>query len=186
MNRYKITIEYDGTNFYGWQKQQNLSTIQGEIEIALEKLFHENIKIFGSGRTDVGVHALGQVAHFDIETKMIPEKISHALNHFLQNQTISIINCTKVLEDFHSRFSAKMRHYKYQIINRKAKIAIGAKQFWHVPYELNIEKMQQATTFLIGKHDFSSFRDSDCQSNNPVKTMANLQVKKIGNTVEIH
>ncbi|MDA9818300.1 tRNA pseudouridine(38-40) synthase TruA [Flavobacteriaceae bacterium] len=186
MNRYKITIEYDGTNFYGWQKQQNLQTIQGEIEIALEKIFQKNIKIFGSGRTDAGVHALGQIAHFDVETKMIQEQISYAINHFLQHKPISIINCTQVATDFHSRFSAKMRHYKYQIINRKAKLAINNKQFWHIPNDLKIEKMQQAAEFLIGKHDFSSFRDASCQGNNPVKTMANLKIKKSGEIIEIN
>ena len=138
MPRYKIFIEYDGARYYGWQKQPNLTTIQGQIESALKNLTKKNIEIMGSGRTDAGVHALAQVAHFDLEQDFDPFKIQMALNFFLKMDDISILDCQKVANDFHARFSAKQRIYQYKILNRKSKPAIDRDRTYHIPFDLNL------------------------------------------------
>ena len=186
--RYKIIIEYDGTGFYGWQKQHGLPTIQEEVEKALKKFLKQDIEVVASGRTDAGVHALGQVAHFDIieNDKKDPKKLAYSLNFFLNKNSISIIDCQLVDKNFHSRFDATMRHYKYQIINRDAKIAVGADLSWHVYGSLDFSLMQQACSLFIGRHDFSSFRDAQCQSKNPVRIVTALSLKKEGDYIEFN
>jgi tRNA pseudouridine38-40 synthase len=186
--RYKITIEYQGTNFYGWQRQDNLPTIQGEIELALKKLTKQNIEIFASGRTDAGVHALGQVAHFDTkETQpQNSKKLAYSLNFFLRDKPITIIDCQQVDENFHSRFHALQRHYKYQIINRDAPIAVGADLYWRVYGSIDYKLMQNACELFIGQHDFSSFRDAQCQGKNPIRIITKLNLKKDGDCIEVN
>jgi tRNA pseudouridine38-40 synthase len=185
--RYKITIEYKGTGFYGWQKQNNLSTIQGEVEQAIKKFLKQDIEVVASGRTDAGVHAFGQVAHFDLKDLEVrdPKKLAHSLNSFLKDKPISIVDCQPVDENFHSRFGAIMRHYKYQIINREAKIAVGEDLNWHVYNSINIDLMQQACKLFIGQIDFSSFRDAQCQGKNPIRIVTKLSLKKEGDYIEV-
>ena len=185
MPRYKIFIEYDGARYYGWQKQPNLTTIQGQIESALKNLTKKNIEIMGSGRTDAGVHALAQVAHFDLEQDFDPFKIQIALNFFLKMDDISILDCQKVANDFHARFSAKQRIYQYKILNRKSKPAIDRDRTYHIPFDLNLNLMQETANYLIGKHDFSSFRDSECQAEDGIRRIDYIKITKEANDLII-
>ena len=186
MVRYKITIEYDGTNYVGWQKQDGHASVQGSIEEAILKLTKQESLVYGSGRTDKGVHALGQVAHFDIEGEYDPDKIRLSLNHFLKPQPISIVEVEKVDDNFHARFSAQKRYYKYLILNRRAAPAIDKNRVWHVREKLDIKKIQEAADYLEGHHDFSSFRSSVCQSNNPVKTLDKITIEKDGDYISFY
>lgn len=171
MKRFKLTIEYDGTPFHGWQRQQGLPTVQETLEKALETFAGHPCTLHVAGRTDTGVHALGQVAHVDIEKEMEPFKVLQATNHFLQDKGVCIVECEEVSADFHARFSATARRYLYKIIMRRPQLVLDRHRAWHVYKPLNIEKMQEATGHLIGTHDFTSFRSSECQSNSPVKTL---------------
>lgn len=199
MPRYKLTIEYDGTNYAGWQKQQGRRTIQETIESCINSLTGENAELFVSGRTDAGVHAINQVAHFDLNKYFKIDTIIEGLNFYLGEnnrflinkwkksvgdeflspfllQDITIKNCEIVDENFHARFSSKMRYYKYLILNRYSPSALWQNKAWHIKKELNIEEMNKACKFLIGKYDFSSFRDSQCQAKSPIKTINNCGI----------
>jgi tRNA pseudouridine38-40 synthase len=176
MNRYKITIEYDGTNYAGWQKQKNIKTIQGEIEKALQTFSQEKVSIHGMGRTDSGVHALGQVAHFDLLQDWDIETIAKGINYFLKDQPIVILNCEKAPEDFHARHSAKERSYRYVILNRFAYPALDLNRVWHINQKLDIRKMESASKLLLGTHDFSSFRTTLCEAKSPIKTLNSIEI----------
>ena len=176
MPRYKIIIEYDGTRYSGWQKQPNLTTIQGQIETALKNLTKKRVEIMGSGRTDAGVHALGQVAHFDLDQEFDPFKIQMALNFFLKMDDITILDCQKVANDFHSRFLAKQRIYQYKILNRRPQPAIDKNRLYHVPFKLNLKLIEEAAGYLVGKHDFSSFRDSECQADDGIRHIDYIKI----------
>ncbi len=179
MPRFKITIEYDGTSYAGWQKQSGQISIQETIEEALFKLFNQKIEVIGAGRTDSGVHAIGQVAHFDLDKNLNEFQIMMAINQAIGfKHPISIVDCDIVANDFHSRFDAKMRFYQYKILNRKGKLALDTNRVWHVPRALNLEKMQKASKYLIGQHDFSSFRDGECQAQSPIRTIKNIEINK--------
>ncbi len=179
MPRYKITIEYDGTNYCGWQKQPQQKTIESVITNALKTAFKKNIEIFGSGRTDAGVHATGQVAHFDYDKKLSNFEMIMAINHNIDhNENITIIDCQEVAADFHSRFDAKMRFYEYKIINRTSKLALQKNRAWHVAPSLDLQKMQEASKLFIGTHNFSSFKDSECQTRNPIRTINDIKITK--------
>lgn len=185
MNRYKIIIEYDGTNYVGWQGQKGKESIQETIENAIYKLSGEKVELMASGRTDTGVHALGQVAHFDLKKSFRPFQIMMGLNDHLMKSSIAIVASEQVDENFHSRFKAKMRHYRYDILNRRARAVLLANRVWQIPYELDIEKMKIAAKYLIGKHDFSSFRDAQCQASSPVKTIDNIKIEQNNNLISI-
>ncbi len=174
--RYKITIEYDGTEFSGWQIQASCRSIQQSIEEAIEKFSSEKVIIHGAGRTDAGVHAIGQVAHFDLEKHYEPKEVQGAVNFFLKPNPIIITNCEIVDENFHARFSAIQRVYKYIILNRKDPSVFYNERAWHIRSELDTEKMQEAANFLIGKHDFTSFRASQCQAASPIKTIDQINI----------
>jgi len=181
MHRYALTIEYDGSPFHGWQVQNNITTVQGVIFEAIKK-FDVNCKNFiGAGRTDAGVHAIGQVAHVDLATKHDCETVRRAINYYLSKYPISILSASTVDEEFHARFSAKKRHYTYKIFSRKTDLTFERTQYWHVRHILNISNMEFAANYLIGKHDFSTFRSSICQASSPVKTIdtINIQSEKI-------
>ena len=195
MTRYKVIIEYDGKNFCGWQKQKALISVQGTIEDSLYKFCGKNISIFGAGRTDKGVHASGQVAHFDIEEDDLEDKndklgkLTMGLNFYLSracNNEISIIETSKVDEEFHSRFSAKGRKYKYTILNKKTSSPLLKNKTWRVPLPLNILLMQKASTLLIGKHNFSAFRSIECQAKSPIKTIDSIKIIKNNELIEIY
>ena len=175
--RFKIIIEYDGTPFVGWQKQENGRSVQASIESAIEKLFDEKITIFGAGRTDAGVHAIGQTAHFDVSKKNFDTYIiKNALNDHLRPLPISILNVEKVDENFHSRFDAIQRKYLYRIINRKSPLTIEKGRAWQVHKTLNIDPMKDCIPLIVGKHDFTTFRSAHCQSDSPIKTIDEVRI----------
>ena len=183
--RFCIKLEYDGTNYVGWQRQNNSKSIQGSIENAIKKLSGEEVLVHGSGRTDAGVHALGQVAHFDCNKKIKSHEIRDGLNFYLKSEKISILSAHQVSEDFHSRFSAVKRSYIYKILNRRSPPTIDMKKKWHVPVDLNISKMILASQFLHGTHDFSTFRAANCQSNSPIKKIDEIRIINNNEDLEI-
>lgn len=186
MPRYKIIVEYLGTKYSGWQKQNNLNTIQAEIELALLKFCGHQIRVFGSGRTDAGVHAFGQAAHFDLLTNYPADVVFRALNFYLQNTGIAILNVTEVDESFDARFSAIRRNYLYKIINRSAPIAINQGLALFISRKLLIEKMQESCQYFIGRHDFSAFRSSECRAKSPIKTVSKCQILYNQDIIEIY
>jgi len=180
MPRYKITIEYDGTDYAGWQQQKDAPSIQEELQKAAFKFLAEDVLVTGAGRTDAGVHALGQVAHFDTTKTLDPFKLCQAFNAHLRPQPISVLNAEIVSDDFHARFDAKKRFYVYKILNRRSRPALNVNRMWWVHQPLNVEKMQDAAQVLIGKHDFSTFRAAACQAKSPVKTLDEIRIERYG------
>ena len=176
MNNYKLTIEYDGTNFVGWQQQKNGNSIQSAIQKAILELSGERVIVNGAGRTDAGVHAYGQVASFSIKKKIDTDVIRDGLNQHLRPQLISIQKAEQVDEDFHARFSAKKRWYKYKIINRRAPLTIDVNHAWCVFKKLDITKMKNESSFFIGQHDLNAFRSVYCQSKSSIKTIENIKI----------
>ncbi len=186
MSRYKIVIEYKGTDYVGWQRQDNGKSIQETIENSIEKLTNEKIQVFGAGRTDSGVHALGQVAHFDINKKFSSDSIRDGLNNFLRSESISIIDAEEVTDDFHARFSAKKREYLYKIINRRAPLTIEKDLAWVLHKKLNLEKIKDAANFFIGKNNLNAFRSSHCQSKTTIKNIDKIEIIKKNEQIEIN
>lgn len=184
--RYKITIEYDGTNLLGWQKQNEGVSVQYYLEEALKGFSHQTIDVFGAGRTDAGVHALGQVAHFDLETSMDLFHIREAFNARLRilEAPVSVIDVEEVSADFHARFSAVGRGYIYRILNRRAPTVLLSNRVWTVGYPLDVEKMREGAKHLLGNHDFSSFRGAGCQALSPVKTLDKLDIVINGEEID--
>ena len=186
MPRYQLLIEYAGTNFRGWQVQKNGKTIQGLIQEKVSKLLKEKIILYGSGRTDSGVHAIEQSAHFDCKNEIIhKDKFLKSINHFLKKEGVTILKIRKRNNDFHARFSAKMRIYKYMIINRLGAPALEKNRGWHIMKELDLDLMKKGAKKLIGTKDFSTFRASTCRAKSPVKTMKLVKVKSSKNRIEI-
>ena len=178
MHKYKIVVEYDGSNFVGWQKQENGLSIQQSIENSIKQLSSENATVFGAGRTDSGVHAKGQVAHFELSKKISLDNIRDGLNQYLRPSPISILKAEVVDENFHARFSAKLRHYEYLIINRRPPLTFNKFHAWGVHKQLNFNNMKEATSSFIGRHDFNAFRSIDCQATSTIKTIESCIVKK--------
>jgi len=186
MVRYQILIEYVGTLYKGWQIQKKGKTVQGLIQTNLTKLLKENITLVGSGRTDAGVHAEEQSAHFDCTHDILNlDKFLKSINHFLNKEQIAILKIKKQSLDFHSRFSAKHRIYKYIIINRLSAPAINSKRGWHVIKKLDLNLMKLGAKKLIGTKDFSTFRASSCNARSPIKTMTSVKVKSMKDRIEI-
>ncbi len=187
MNRYKLTIEYDGTNYCGFQKQFDIpqKSIEEVLEKAIFSLSQENVKIIPAGRTDKGVHALGQIIHFDLNKKFENYQIVRGLNSYLTAENIAILNSETVDENFHARFNAKQRSYKYIIINRSAPLTLNKNRAWHIIKSLDIEAMREGASYLIGQHDFSSFRDAECQSSSPIKTINKIEINDNAEKIEI-
>tara|TARA_Y100000590_G_scaffold20638_1_gene24038 strand:- start:2236 stop:2973 length:738 start_codon:yes stop_codon:yes gene_type:complete len=183
MSRYRIKIEYDGTPFVGWQFQKNGLSIQEVIQQAIFNFSKEKIVLTGAGRTDSGVHALAQVAHFDLKKKIKKEKILAGINHNLGNKPITILKIKKTNKKFHARFDAKKRTYQYLIINRQSPLTLQKNKAWHVRKKLNLKAMKKGAKILLGTHDFSTFRASSCQAKSPVKTLKNASVKKDGDKI---
>lgn len=178
MRRLKLTIEYEGTSYCGWQKQKNKPTIQQTIEDALQDFLKETVTVWGSGRTDAGVHAKRQVAHIDIAKPYPPFSIQGGMNQRLKNVPITIVDVEEVPPSFHARFSAISREYEYYILNRRTSPAIDRERAWWVIRPLCLESIQKGAEFLIGHHDFTSFRDSQCQALSPIKTLDDLSFEK--------
>jgi len=185
MPRYKLTIEYDGTPFVGWQVQAGGLSVQGLIETAIEALTGEKISIQGAGRTDVGVHALGQVAHAALSKDWQSDTVRDALNAYLRPHPIAVLAAEKAADDFDARFSARRRHYLYRIVNRRADLALERERAWRVPRPLDERAMQEAAQRLLGKHDFTTFRSTECQAKSPLKTLDRLDVARDGDEVRV-
>ncbi|MGN6310348.1 MAG: tRNA pseudouridine(38-40) synthase TruA [Xanthobacteraceae bacterium] len=185
MPRYRLIIEYDGGPFCGWQIQDNQLSIQGALEDAVVAINGTPARVNGAGRTDAGVHALGQVAHVDIEKVLPPGRFRDGLNAHLRPLPIGVLAADVVPETFEARFSAIRRHYRYRIVNRRANLAIETGKVWRVPRPLDADAMHAAAQRLLGKHDFTTFRDTECQAKSPEKTLDQLDVARYGDEVEI-
>lgn len=178
MPRYKLTIEYDGTPYVGWQMQDGLPSVQGALQAALGHFYDQPVEIQCSGRTDAGVHARGQVAHIDAPEARDEYNIAKGLNAILLPHPIVVRKAELVHDEFHARFDAKRRHYEYRIINRPARVALDMNRAWDIFRPLNIDAMKEAAAMLVGHHDFTSFRSTECQSLSPIKTLDSLEVVK--------
>ena len=185
MHRYKLILEYDGTPFVGWQMQENGPSVQGALARAIETFSGEVVVPRGAGRTDAGVHALGQTAHMDLVKDWQPDKIRDALNAQLRPDPISVLACERAREDFDARFSAVARHYLYRIIDRRAPLALERMRAWGVFRPLGAEAMHQAAQALIGNHDFTTFRSTECQAKSPTKTLDRLDVSRHGEIIRV-
>jgi tRNA pseudouridine38-40 synthase len=185
MPRYRITIEYDGTPFVGWQIQAEGRSVQGRLTEALAAFTRETPTVRGAGRTDAGVHALGQVAHFDLERDWEPAKLREAMNHHLRPDPVVVLDAVRAAPDFDARFSATGRHYLYRILARPARPALDLNRVWWVPRPLDPAAMAEAAAFMIGRHDFTTFRAAGCQAASPVKTLDRLDVMVAGSEIRI-
>ncbi|MFY9589366.1 tRNA pseudouridine(38-40) synthase TruA [Rickettsia endosymbiont of Halotydeus destructor] len=174
--RYKISVEYLGTGLAGWQRQLEAMTVQQILEDAIFKFSGEQVTVWGSGRTDAGVHAVEQVAHFDISKYIEPYKMVKAINHFVLPHVVGVRACTLVDDNFHARFSAVNRHYMYKIVNRPHRLVIDFNRAWWVSEPLNVEAMKNAALHLLGNHDFTSFRATACQAKSAIKTLSQLDI----------
>ncbi len=178
MPRYKLTIEYDGTPFCGWQRQADRMSVQQALEEAIAAFSGETAVTQAAGRTDAGVHALGQVVSFDLAVDRDPFKVREALNYHLKPHPVAVLTAAQVGDDFEARFSALGRHYEYRILNRRARPALDAGRVWHVPVRLDAEVMHEAAQLILGRHDFTTFRAAECQAKSPVKTLDRLDVSR--------
>lgn len=185
MPRYKLTVEYDGRGYSGWQRQANGPSIQAALEDAIKGFCGETVTVEGAGRTDAGVHALGQVAHIDLGADHLPDKVMGALNYHLRPAPITVLSAALAPAEFHARFSATGRHYLYRILNRRAAPALDRGRVWHVAVALNTRAMHRAAQSLIGNHDFTTFRAAYCQARSPVKTLDVLKVSRRGDEILI-
>ena len=185
MPRYRVTVEYDGTPFLGWQIQADGPSVQGRLAEAIHKLGGETADVRGAGRTDAGVHALGQVAHFDLARDYRADRVRDALNAHLRPHPIGVLSAEIVPETFDARFSAIRRHYIYRIVNHRANLALKLGHAWRVPRHLDAEAMHRAAQVLVGKHDFTTFRDTECQAKSPEKTLDVLGVTRDGDNIDI-
>jgi tRNA pseudouridine38-40 synthase len=183
--RCKLTIEYCGAGFVGWQRQRNGLSIQEALETAVRRFCGERVTVFGAGRTDAGVHALAQVAHLDLPRAAPPDEIRGAVNHHLKPHAISVLSVETVPPEFDARLSANGRRYLYRILNRRAPPALDRGRVWHVAPPLDVARMRDGAAHLIGHHDFSTFRDSLCQARSPVKTLDALDVTQAENEIHI-
>ena len=185
MTRWKITIEYDGAGFVGWQRQENGLAVQQVLVEAIERFAQERVTVFAAGRTDSGVHALGQVAHFDLDRDANAATVRDALNYHCKPHPVAVLEAEAVDEEFHARFSARSRHYLYRILARRGPPALDDGRVWHVPVPLDADAMHQAARVLVGNHDFSSFRTAVCQADSPVKTLDVLNVSRAADEIHI-
>lgn len=185
MTRYRLLIEYDGRPFVGWQRQDNGPSVQAAISEAIFGFCQQQVAVQGAGRTDAGVHALGQVAHFDIDGNPSDERVREAINFHLKPAPIAILAAKTVASDFHARFDAIGRSYRYRIVNRRAQLTVDEGLAWKVARPLDDEAMHGAAQLLVGHHDFTSFRASECQAKSPVKSLDRLDVSRRGDLIEI-
>ncbi len=178
MPRYKLTLEYDGTPFAGWQRQPDRMSVQQALEGAIFHMSGETVTTQAAGRTDAGVHALGQVVHFDLSRAWDPFRIREALNYHLRPHPGAVLASAAVGEDFEARFSATARHYEFRILNRRAPAVIERHHVWHVPNPLDAEAMDHAAGLILGRHDFTTFRSAECQANSPLRTLDAFAVRR--------
>ncbi|MCW2282333.1 tRNA pseudouridine38-40 synthase [Rhodoblastus acidophilus] len=186
MPRYKLTIEYDGTDYVGWQRQANGLSVQEVIETGLKKIDPGPGGLRGAGRTDAGVHASAQVGHVDLIKDWRGDKLREALNAQMRPEKVAILFAEQVADDFDARFSATKRHYLYRIVNRRAPLTYDFGRAWLVKRKLDADAMHHAAQVLVGRHDFSTFRDADCQAENPVRTLEKLNVSRVGDEIHVY
>jgi tRNA pseudouridine38-40 synthase len=185
MARYKLVLEYDGAPFCGWQRQSEQASVQASLEAAVLAFCGEQVQVVAAGRTDAGVHARGQVAHLDLSRAVAVETLRNALNYHLKPQPVVVLEASAAGDQFHARFDARMRHYRYRIVNRRAPLALDRGRAWLVPGRLDAEMMHEDGQRLVGRHDFTSFRSALCQSKSPVKTLSLLSVVRSGSDIEL-
>jgi tRNA pseudouridine38-40 synthase len=185
MPRYKIIVEYDGAPFVGWQLQEKDPSVQGALMAAIAAFSGEKVMVQGAGRTDAGVHAIGQVAHFDLATERETDTVRDAINAHLRPNPVAVLSAEKVAADFDARRSALRRHYLYRIGNRRPDLALERGRAWRVPRRLDADAMHTAAQRLIGKHDFTTFRSTECQAKSPEKTLDRLDVSRAADEVHI-
>ena len=186
MQRFKITIEYDGRPFFGWQRQDGQPSVQQALEEAAAKINdHAPVIVQGAGRTDRGVHATGQVAHFDLSTSRPVRKIADALNFHLRPDPVAVLSAEEVADDWSARFNATLRAYRYVIINRRADLTVDKGLAWRIPSQLDASAMDRAAKAVIGQHDFSTFRDAECQAQHPIRTLDKIDVARYGEGLEV-
>jgi len=186
MPRYRLIIEYDGQPFVGWQRQDNGTGVQKVLENAVKSLSGDEAVVYGAGRTDAGVHALGQVAHVDLAQALPTDTVRDGLNAHMRPHPVAVLAVDEVADDFHARFSATSRTYLYRIVNRRAPVALNKGHVWWVPVPLDAAAMNDAAQVLIGQHDFSSFRTTLCQAKTPVKTLDRLNVETHDGEIHVH
>jgi tRNA pseudouridine38-40 synthase len=185
VTRYKLILEYDGRPFVGWQRQSAGVSVQQVVEEAIAKFCGETVTVHAAGRTDAGVHALGQVAHFDLAKETTAFRLSEALNFHLKPHPVAVLDCREAPLDFHARFSAIERRYRYRIVNRRAPLTLDKGRAWRISVALDAGAMHEAAQILVGRHDFTSFRAADCQAESPVKTLDEITVSRYGDEIEI-
>lgn len=187
MPRYRLDIEYDGTPYAGWQRQAGQHSVQAALEQAILKFSGETISLRGAGRTDSGVHATGQVAHLDLAKDWPDDTVRDAINAHLRlaGESVAVTAAAKIADDFDARFSATKRYYLYRILNRRAQPALEKDRAWWVPARLDAEAMHEAAQQLVGRHDFTTFRSSQCQANSPLRTLDKLEVTRSGDLIEV-
>jgi tRNA pseudouridine38-40 synthase len=185
MPRYRLTLEYDGSGYNGFQAQADQPTVQGAVEIAITAFCGQTVRLAAAGRTDTGVHATGQVISFDLDKAWPASTVMNALNAHMVEEAVSVLDCVVVDDDWHARFSATGRRYLYRILNRPGRPALDRGRVWHVKQPLDVETMQTAAQALVGLHDFTTFRDVNCQSNSPEKTLDVARVSRVGDEVHL-
>lgn len=185
MSRFRLTIEYDGRRYMGWQRQPHGPSVQQAVEDACTAITGEEVLVYGAGRTDSGVHALAMTAHVDVEKDIDAFRLGEGMNAKLRGESISILDCEAVDEEWHARFSCTGRRYEYRIVNRRAPLALDVGRAWRIPQPLDEEAMHQAAQILVGRHDFTTFRSAHCQAESPVKTLASLSVQREADVVVI-
>ena len=185
MPRFKLTIEYDGTPYVGWQVQDNGVSVQGVVTAAIASFTGEQVTVSGAGRTDAGVHALGQVAHVDLAKDWDDDTVRDALNFHLRPQPVAVLAAEHAAQTFDARFSATKRHYRYRIVNRRADLTLEQNRAWRIPRPLDVAAMHAAAQKLVGRHDFTTFRAAECQAKSPVKTLDQLDVARDGDEVRV-
>ncbi len=185
MTRWRLTIEYDGGPFMGWQRQEHGPSVQQALEEALQKMTGESGQFIAAGRTDAGVHALAMSAHVDVMKSLTPHRLREGLNALVRPQPISVLEVEQVADDWHARFSCIGRRYLYRVLARRSPAALDARRVWHIAVPLDVEAMREGTKHLIGRHDFTTFRSAQCQSDSPVKTLDQLEVSQVGEEIHV-
>jgi tRNA pseudouridine38-40 synthase len=185
VTRWRLTIEYDGGPFMGWQRQDHGPSVQQTLEEALERMTGEETVFTAAGRTDAGVHALAMSAHVDVMKSLTPHRLREGLNALVRPQPISVLEVAEVADDWHARFSCIGRRYLYRILSRRAPPALDAGRVWHIAVPLDVDAMREGAAHLIGRHDFTTFRSAQCQSDSPVKTLDGLEVSAVGDEIQV-
>jgi tRNA pseudouridine38-40 synthase len=185
VTRWRLTIEYDGGPFMGWQRQEHGPSVQQTLEEALQQMTGKQAVFSAAGRTDAGVHALAMAAHIDVQRQLTPHRLREGLNALVRPHPISVIEVEQVADDWHARFSCLGRRYLYRILNRRAPPALDAGRVWHIAVPLDVDAMSEGAAHLVGRHDFTTFRSAQCQSDSPVKTLDRLDVRRVGEEIHV-